>query len=246
MICCPNCGHVVPLPTPVRNSACRCHSSGDVSETDAQTAVENGDRPIARFANAAEAGYFAHELAHRLDFEPVVRAEQDFDATSGTWRCAYLLCAPESLADAAAALLHEMCGEEENHSRRTLHESDRDSVSSRFDPYTMEDDGGQFERLATRRSLVPWASLLLTVAAGSVVFWSGRHAGRPPVVPRRQDALLKELLATPGRPWQQPLEQPGSLRQLTVSDDRQSILLQEDRDGDGQFEHERRFVLHGE
>lgn len=80
MICCSNCGHVVSLPTPVRDPACRCHSSHEAHEADATSPADDSYRPIARFANAAEAGYFAHELAHRLDFDPVVRSEQDFDA----------------------------------------------------------------------------------------------------------------------------------------------------------------------
>lgn len=120
MICCSNCGHVVSLPTPVRDPACRCHSSHEAHEADATSPADDSYRPIARFANAAEAGYFAHELAHRLDFDPVVRSEQDFDAIGGAWRQAYLLCAPEPLANAAAALLHEMCGDEDDHAHRRL------------------------------------------------------------------------------------------------------------------------------
>ncbi|QDU36471.1 hypothetical protein Mal4_07570 [Maioricimonas rarisocia] len=242
MICCSNCGHVVSLPTPVRDPACRCRPGQDALDADGP--ADNGYQPIARFANAAEAGYFAHELAHQLEFEPVVRSEQDFDAIGGSWRHAYLLCAPEPLADSAAALLHEMCGEEDDHSRLAL----RESESGRFDHLSGEHDASWEQPSAARRSHFPWASLLLTVAAGSVAFWSGRHAGRPAMAvdPRRQEALLKELLATPERPWQQRLGRQGGVRQLTLTRDRQAVLLQEDRDGDGLFELERRFVLHGE
>ncbi|MEW4527798.1 hypothetical protein [Maioricimonas sp. JC845] len=244
MICCSNCGHVVSLPTPVRDPACRCHSSHDAHEADATSPADDSYRPIARFANAAEAGYFAHELAHRLDFDPVVRSEQDFDAIGGAWRQAYLLCAPEPLANAAAALLHEMCGDEDDHAHRAA----RETESGPFDRFSADRDTEWGDRSASRRSLIPWASLLLTVAAGSVAFWSGRHAGRPAVAvdPRRQEALLKELLATPDRPWQQRVGRQGGMRQLTITPDRRAVLLQEDRDGDGLFEHQKRFVLRGE
>lgn len=36
------------------------------------------------------------------------------------------------------------------------------------------------------------------------------------------------------------------MRQLTITPDRRAVLLQEDRDGDGLFEHQKRFVLRGE
>ncbi|MFG0331896.1 MAG: hypothetical protein ACF8TS_00915 [Maioricimonas sp. JB049] len=244
MICCSNCGHVVSLPTPALDPSCRCrpgetaHDSGDCAPADSSY------RPIARFANAAEAGYFAHELSQQLDFEPVVHSEQDFDAIGGAWRHAYLLCAPESLADTAAALLQEMCGEDDDPARLAV----RESEAGPFEHFAVDRETEWGRRSAARRSHFPWASLLLTVAAGSVAFWSGRHAGRPAIAvdPRRQDALLKELLASPERPWQQRLDRQGGVRRLIITPDRQTVLLQEDRDGDGLFELERRFVLHGE
>ena len=59
--------------------------------------------PIARFLNAAEAGYFAHELKLMRNIPVTLRAEDDFDAVSGNWSTGFVLAVPEVWAERAAA-----------------------------------------------------------------------------------------------------------------------------------------------
>src|SRR5262245_59931876 len=49
---------------------------------------------VARFGNAAEAGYLADDLHHRLGCEPRIEVNDDFDAVHACWHTRYSLLVP--------------------------------------------------------------------------------------------------------------------------------------------------------
>ena len=63
---------------------------------------------IARFHNAAEAGYFSHELMRSEEIPSMVKVDEHFDALCGRWTTRFLLLVPECFAETAAAALQRL------------------------------------------------------------------------------------------------------------------------------------------
>ena len=72
---------------------------------------DTGAATIARFGNAAEAGYFANEVATALDCEPTLSLVDELDPVTHSWQPQYVLSVPHSAAADATALLHELIHE---------------------------------------------------------------------------------------------------------------------------------------
>ena len=72
---------------------------------------ETGLTAIARFNNAAEAGYFAHEMHTEAGITARVMTEDDFDAVGGVWSTRFLLVVPRDQAGPALAVLRHQLEE---------------------------------------------------------------------------------------------------------------------------------------
>ena len=207
---------------------------------------------IARFSNAAEAGYFAHELAAQNSILTKIVAEESFDALCGYWSTGYALTATEADADAARTALVEFV--------QRLRADDFDDFDDEFDPSNSledstsltfpreseyDDEPGTVRNVMVDEPGVNWIPVVLTLAAGSIVFWAARRIhDQPavfaaPVVPKTEE--LWDYLAHDENPWVQELEGGVGVRQLQIDPQRKLFIIREDRDGDGRFESELNF-----
>ncbi|HUG92460.1 MAG TPA: hypothetical protein VML55_16595 [Planctomycetaceae bacterium] len=207
--CCSTCS--TPLETPDPDDARR---DDFLDESAAALDVDESDlTPVARFLNAAEAGYFAHELRFAERLPVLISAEESFDAVAGYWTTRFLLCVPQAVALRAAEALERLVAESESDDavapRPSAAAGDEPLPAGRqasdvFDP-----------RQQTRADVaepvgVGWVPLVLTLAASSAVFWNVRRpaeAPRPPAAPvKRHDADEWERHRAPTRPWMIPHE----------------------------------------
>lgn len=189
---------------------------------------------IARFANAAEAGYFADELDYALGIEPRLDCRDDFDAVHHHWRSRFVLSVPERHAERARAVL--TCLLDGAVPESTV----RDECLESAVPFTHRRLDPRRETTRTTGAHVKWAPLFLTLAAGSLAFWHGKKppAQRLPLAP--QDALRIQFGDAPGlrdAPWVQSVD-GGLRRELHFPAHDGEAVLREDHDGDGVFERE--------
>lgn len=229
MPCCPQCGQ----PQAVGQQLCldcarRSGGTDDLeSMADEGPNFEVGDNwvAIARFQSGAEAGYFADELSRQTGIETDVLARERFDAVHAAWRLDYILLVPSEASEGAPRLLQGL-------------------VDATGDELAGDDQ----ER--SSHSDLPagvWVPLILTLAAGSIACFGverNDHRPRPPALvvgDGRKPAELWDVLDSDDGPWVQQLGDGRGTRQLTLDRDRQSVLLREDRDGDGQFDREWEF-----
>jgi hypothetical protein len=190
---------------------------------------------VARFGNAAEAGYFADELHHVLGCEPRIDVRDDFDAVHACWHTRYLLSVPAALAEHAHAQLHQMLdGEWEQ-----LESAGRSTLAG-HNPFGIA-AGDQRAPGATGPSVVNWVPIMLTLAAGSFVIWAGNkkaHPPRRPPAPRDGQRFdLIDVLSSDSAPWVQHLNR-GGVRELVIDGVTGAAQVREDVDGDGVFERE--------
>jgi hypothetical protein len=195
---------------------------------------------IARFGNAAEAGYFADELDYALGFEPRLDCRDDFDAVHHHWRSRFVLSVPARHAEQAREVL--TCLLEGANPAGTSREERLDSAV----PFSHTRLGPRRETTRSPGSNVKWAPLFITLAAGSLAFWHGKKppAQRQPFAPN--DALRIQLGEAPGlrdAPWVQTFE-GGLRRELHFPAHDGEAVLREDCDGDGIFEREYTLETH--
>ncbi len=193
---------------------------------------------VARFGNAAEAGYFADELHQVLGCEPRIDVRDDFDAVHACWHTRYSLSVPAPLAEHAHAQLHHMLEGEWDQLESAVRSTAAGRNSFGVAP------GDQREPAATAPSGVNWVPIMLTLAAGSFVIWAGNkkaHPPRRPPAPRDGQRFdLIDVLSSDSAPWVQHLNR-GGVRELVVDGATGAAQVREDVDGDGVFE--RKFVL---
>lgn len=192
-----------------------------VAGDDAGEFRSSGPRvPIARFQNGAEAGYFADELSHQLDIDAEVRVREQFDAVHAIWTTEYVLCVPEEVAESASDTLQQI-------------------VSSTDDDSADGPEGTDESRSATTGAQM-WVPLILTLAAGSIAYWGLNRLERAPrpgqlvIRDRRLPAELWQMLGNSRGPWVQ--KEGGVTRSLHVNPHDGTARVEEDHDGDGQFE----------
>jgi hypothetical protein len=215
-------------------SRCGLSSDGEFSEPggDAESASDAW-AAVARFGNAAEAGYFANELDYVLGVEPRLDCRDDFDAVHHHWRSGFVLSVPDQHADRAREVLTRLL--DGDSPEPAIRDEDLESAV----PFTHSRLSGP-AAVRPSGSHVKWAPLFLTLAAGSLAFWHGK---KPPVQrqpPPPRDALRIHLRETPGlgeAPWIQIMD-GGARRELHFPDVDGEATLREDRDGDGVFERE--------
>jgi hypothetical protein len=244
MVHCPHCGF-----TAERGSECpRCFAELAPEQrtaplAGADPAVDPGAWvTVARFGNAAEAGYFSHELLRALECEPRLEWKDDFDGVHGFWRTSYELAVPESYAERAAACLRDMLDGAWDDAPL----SDPSATLDRDASDTLPGEPRSIAAAGTAPSGINWVPIVLTLAAGSFVLWAGKkmHVQRRPAVPREQQRFdLWDTLARHQGEWYQPAGDGPGLRQLVIQPATGTALLREDVDGDGTVDREQQFAL---
>jgi len=118
-----------------------------------------GRQAIARFRNAAEAGFFLDELTRRLDITAEVAPAERFDALHASWSTDFVLLVPRESAELAARCLQELVDQ-------TTESDDDEEVegASRANP------------VFSSRVLFP---LAITLAAGALSYWAFDRLDRP-------------------------------------------------------------------
>lgn len=215
-----------------------CEESGEGGAPEQVGAEDAGGDDwaiVARFANAAEAGYFANELEYALGVEPRLDCRDDFEAVHHHWRSGFVLSVPGSHAVAAHELLRRLLDPESSHA------VEREECLEAATPCRLERLAIPVERDRALTSSVKWAPLFLTLAAGSLAIWPGKKPApqRRPAAPPA-DAMPISLRDAPGladAPWVQTRDD-GVRRELQFRGADGKAMLREDRDGDGVFERE--------
>ncbi len=210
-------------------------AAGVAAETLDASPAERGFVPIARFRNAAEAGYFADELTRDEAFSAVVDLEEALDSFGHYWTTRFVLWVPRGHAESAARQLQQLVDATES-----------DELFATSDAGEMVEPGAMASHLETEDvaesadSGVNWVPIVLTIAAGSMALWVARSMNEQPKRDVRlapaggRQIDLWERLSTDTEPWVQ--ESAGGRRELSVSRDRDTAVLREDLDGDGIFE----------
>ena len=205
-------------------------------------AVES-DEPmvtIAQFRNAAEAGYFAHELLRDADIPAVVTMDESFDALTGFWSTRFVLAVAEEFSETALLCLQRLSEHSEPDDKPFDSEFDDDEFNdSMANNNWMQQSSDVMTSDVAAQSNVNWVPIVLTLAAGSIVFWGVRTMNAKPraqaaVAGERNQPDVWKMLSTPERPWVQQLEK--GRRELRFDSARREGILYEDLDGDGQFE----------
>ena len=204
---------------------------------------EVGDEPlraIARFPNAAEAGFFAHALQATEDIPVTLRAEENYDAVSGYWSTRYLLEVPERIAESAYRSLESLI-------RRSESEDVLASAAGRWETWERSAELSEVPRIfAADRSIrdeerhplpgINWGPIVLSFAAGSLALF-GLQSLQPAIKPRveapggRQQELWDQL-SQPAKPWTQKLD--GNRRRVLEFNAERSRAVVREYDGDVQ------------
>lgn len=247
MPCCFQCGRPVAgdraycpacLPEPAEGNVAEGALAAAASRPSARVAAEppeagpaeRGFVAIARFRNAAEAGYFADELTRAGDFSALVDLEEALDSFGHYWTTRFVLWVPRDEAEAATSEL-----------QRLVEATEAEDV---FAPSAANDSpprsDHEREEIAPSESGVNWVPIVLTIAAGSVALWMARSMNEQPKRDVRlapmggQQLDLWDRMTDDPEPWVQRTR--DGRRELSLSRDGEAALLREDLDGDGIFE----------
>ena len=218
---CPACSQ-----TPVSESADGIHGEPMVA--------------IAQFRNAAEAGYFAHELLREADIPADITMDESFDAVSGYWSTRFVLAVAEEFSESARLCLQRLSDHSTPDDRPYRSEFAVDEMKDPMaDDDWMQPSSDMMVSDVAEQSNVNWVPIVLTLAAGSIVFWGVRTMHAKPqaqaaAAGERNQPDVWKMLSTPERPWVQQLD--DGRRELRFDSDRREGILYEDLDGDGQFE----------
>ena len=233
----PRCSHCGGLVSP---SELVCPACSQTPVSDSADGI-HGERmvAIAQFRNAAEAGYFAHELLRRADIPATVTMDENFDAVSGFWSTRFVLTVAEEFSESARLCLQRLSDHSTSDDRPYHSEFDADEANDSMTDADWMQPTSELMADATEQSNVNWVPIVLTLAAGSIVFWGVRTMNAKPqaqaaAAGERNQPDVWKMLATPERPWVQQLE--NGRRELRFDSDRREGILYEDLDGDGRFE----------
>lgn len=246
---CPACSNDVSVAADHRSApvgdetavAAIASSEDDPRAVDVECLDNSNMAVVARFQNAAEAGYFAHELGRREEMPVTVALAEDYDGIHGYWSARFHLLVADACAERARSALERLVAESETdelNAREDVHADCGAPIGiSPFDPI-----GRSTMTSGTGSGAVNWVPIVLTLTAGSAAFWGLRqmdHAPRlrQPVVRERarEEDLWSHFLQSPD-PWWQRLENGRGVRELRIDRAHNRIIIREDADGDGFFE----------
>ncbi|MCH7989478.1 MAG: hypothetical protein IID46_10085 [Planctomycetes bacterium] len=239
--CCPDCSGPL-IETVFEEQNFRTEAEFEIGEDVPDEAIVS----VARFHNAAEAGYFSHELMLAEEIPSMVKIDEHFDALSGRWSTRFLLLVPERFAENAVVSLQRLV--EQSNSEESTEEETRNTFRVTSEEMEQFGDELEFDRSPAVESGVNWVPIVLTLAAGSAAFWGVQifqarpqpqpHANAAPQGARQQD-LWDRLSGSP-EPWVQQLEGGRHTRRIQFETEGNVVIIREDSDGDGHFEKEHR------
>lgn len=180
---------------------------------------------VARVSNLAEAGFLTDELTGQGIDARVFQADE-FSGLSGGWATAYLIRAPSSMAQQAAAQIRRHLADDS---------AEDDAVAPRFG---FANESGPVDPTY-------WRPVAIIVLAGVASFVLGRHSAVPEAPRRESQDSLSAVVDAIGQPLvtESP---PGQPRHRLFYDRRSRTWnLDTDRDGDGQFDSRRQFHASG-
>lgn len=175
---------------------------------------------IARLANLAEVGYYADQIEARHIHTNVIQ-HNDFNALDGSWQTIFVLQVPEEHAASTTEWLQsEIARCEED--------------ASEWDQNSITDEDCNLTTASV------WKPLALVLVASGLAYCAGRGGmDQPPVAPSRQ-TLWHTLSRSKGVMINEsPLDKPR--RRLWFDAPSRMMVLEEDIDGDGRFDRQRRF-----
>lgn len=182
--------------------------------------------PVARLANLAEVGYFADTL-EGAGIATNVLQHHEFSALDGRWDTVFVLRVSTQEAQRAAQLMRE----------ELAHYGEEPEPGG--DDWPAE----QLEKQAAPRGNL-WTPVMLMLVAGGIAYFAGRGSLTRPAPPSSPEALMEALTET-DRPisMEGPAGQVGGTRRLRYIPRTRTILLEEDRDGDGRWDRRQQFLV---
>lgn len=216
---------------------------GDAERAAEPNNVDAHWSPVGRFHYVAEAGYFADELSQTLKTQVRVRSESSFDGMHHFWQTRYVLLAPHALKHQAEATLRDLIENGQPFEAPVESFSEREALQDEWrEPRgnARASDDPRFElEEEDRGSGVHWVPILLTLTAGSAVFFglrwwqeAGRIPARVPPVGGGPAELWDSISRSPA-PWTQPRREGRGERRLRFDRQTNSAVIEEDIDGDG-------------
>ena len=179
----------------------------------------------ARFTNAAEAGFFVHELESELGIAGELEQREHFNAIHGTWHADYALFVARDHAPRVAEFL------------RGLRDETEDDAGAWRAPGESPAKSGS---LGSR-----WMPVLITLAAGSVAYLGVTKLEEPPRPPalhvnRAADALWRELARGD---WTQAHPEGKGTRRMRLDAARRTVIIEDDLDHDGRIDRAHEYSL---
>ena len=173
----------------------------------------------ARFTNAAEAGFFVHELETELGITGELEQREHFNAIHGTWHADYALLVARYDAPRVAEFL------------RGLRDETEDEAGAWRAP-------GEALPAETSSLGSRWMPVLITLAAGSVAYLGVTKLEEPPRPPalhvnRPADALWRELARGD---WTQPHPEGKGTRRMRMDARRRVVIIEDDLNQDGRID----------
>lgn len=199
---------------------------------------------VARFSNAAEAGFFAHELMHSERIPATIDFQDHFDAMTGCWSGQFVLTVPQQMAESATVALTRLVEQTDG---GEFFDGDDQASYKDADQHASFAEATSHLADDLEPSRINWVPIVLTLTAGSVVLWGARRMNEQPRPDQRKAAVpvapasepnqdLWEVLTRSPNPWTQSLNQGLGTRELQFDDRRNQAVIREDADGDGVFE----------
>jgi hypothetical protein len=190
--------------------------------------------PIARLTNLAEVGFFA-DILEGAGFTTNVQHHNEFSAVDGFWQTLFILRVRPEDARAASERLRSEVVNHATGSDRLGDRAGQGAVAGEFDdelPVGAWNRGGA------------WKPILVVLIAGGLAYVAGRGGlGAPPV--GAADDGLRQALSESTQPWTSHARPDGTgpRRRLQFDANSRVLLLEDDLDGDGQFDRQRRFRM---
>jgi hypothetical protein len=180
---------------------------------------------VARVGNLAEAGFLSDELIGR-GIDARVYQLDDFSAVHDGWQAQYLIQVPAGEAVDAATHIRE-------HVRQDAADGDDDVPLFRA-----------HERGPSADPLF-WRAVALVVLAGTASFVLGQHLSDQDGERRPAGESLASAISAIGRPLTTAPSPNQPRFRLSFDRQREGLLLEADRDGDGRYDSRRQFQASG-
>lgn len=192
---------------------------------------------LAKFQNAAMAGYFADELHRQFGFATEVDLQEEREPIHSTWTIRFCLLVEKGTARQAAYALQLIARDD----------SDADPLAPKpahpvvnMEPRKAASHIGRLTWIMSILALVAVLFVILMLSLNPRGPWQRGRVGGP----GWQRAMAAQQFAAingDGAPWTQPINAGAGTRRLSLNAARQVSVIETDADGDGRFESTEEF-----